>query len=497
MTLLTNFKKIIALGVATLSLAMPLQYYTNLSILYASSDFQIYEYENVEIYPQGADALQLDSGLAILMDASSGFVIYGMGIHERAYPASMTKVMTALLLLESGHDLDDRIYHSAYAVNSIWPGSSHIAMNPGDTLSVQEALYAIMLPSANDVSNAVAEFVAGTTHDFAVMMTQRAHELGAVNTNFTNAHGLPYDDHYTTPYDMALIMREAIKHPAFLQAISTQRYYIPPTEHQENVRPMQNTNRMIFPSDAVYNADIVGGKTGWTTPSRHTLVSYAQNRDRGLITVVMSADSRGVIFNDTNILMEHGFDNFEEIQLFLGQNFGTRDVQLIQRSGTEAVVIGQVQAYTPEDVVLSLPRGLDVNEIYMRVSLPDRLVAPVNQGFVLGRIDLEYNGIVLATIPLLALDSVAALNYEELSALLPTFGGMSDYINNLLDTEIDIAVLSLMLSIIIVTLVVIVFMVIVIKYIRFVKKRKRKYNFKYTKRRYNNISAMKDYRYRN
>jgi len=145
----------------------------------------------VLMLPQGVQAseLPLESEFSILIDANTGHVLHEVAMHERAYPASMTKVMTALLLLESGYGLTTPIFHSHAAISSVMPWHSGLVY-VDDFLTVEEALYAIMLPSANDVSNAVAEFLGGTMENFASMMTARAHQMGAVNTNFTNAHGL-------------------------------------------------------------------------------------------------------------------------------------------------------------------------------------------------------------------------------------------------------------------------------------------------------------------
>ena len=248
------------------------------------------------LYANDIDPPPLEAGLAIVVCAVTGHVLHAHGDpHQRAYPASMTKIMTALLLLESGADMDDQIFHSHAAIFGFNRDSSHIYMSPGETLTVWQALHAIMVPSANDVSNAIAEFVAGDMLTFAAMMTARAHELGATNTNFVNAHGLNHPDHFTTTYDMALIMREIIKHDYLLQVINTPRFIIPPTQVQRQPRILDNTNWMVRPTMPQFNLDIVGGKTGWTTPSGNTLVSYGRRGDIGLVSVVMQAPRREAI----------------------------------------------------------------------------------------------------------------------------------------------------------------------------------------------------------
>ena len=285
--------------------------------IYVFAEYNEIEYEYQE-YESFGLAVDIESDFHILVDVATGHIISGRGIHERAYPASITKLMTALLLLESGADFDERIHHSQLAVFSIPRNTSNIAMDFDETLSVSQALHAIMLRSCNIVSNAIAEFVGGTMENFSIMMTARAHELGAINTNFTNAHGLNNPDHFTTAYDMHLIMREAITHPKLLEVIATVRYDIPPTEKQPEYRILFTTNRMITPTNAQFCPYIIGGKTGWTTPSGHTFVAYGRRGDIGLVSVVLGGHGvRDIIFTDTRKLMDYGFDNFGEIQIFI------------------------------------------------------------------------------------------------------------------------------------------------------------------------------------
>ena len=355
----------------------------------------------------------------ILVDVNTGIIIYGNGIHERAYPASMTKVMTALLLIESGKDMDERIHHSHTAIFSTPPGSSHIAMDFDETLSVKEALHALMLPSANEVSNAVAEFVGGTMEEFALMMTARAHELGAVNTNFTNAHGFWEPNHYTTAYDMFLIMQEAVAHEIFREIIGTGRFDIPPTEKQPEYRVVFNTNRMIFPANAHFNPDIVGGKTGFTTPSRHTLVSYAQRGDIGLISVVLRAENRDAIFSDTTQLMNFGFDSFEDVLLMEQGAFEGGDIDLIQRVGREGIRIGNMPVRLENAVYANLPSHFDGYGITMTQHLSDRVWVPVGENVPIGRLDWELNGALIASVRLVTASNAEALNDAALAAMFP------------------------------------------------------------------------------
>ena len=421
-----------------------------------------------------ASDLPLESNLSIMIDARTGHIIHGRGVHQRAYPASMTKVMTALLLVEGGFDLDERIEHSHDAVFSIMPGSSHIAMNPTETLTVLEALYAIMLPSANEVSNAIAEFVAGSMEEFALMMTNRAHELGAINTNFTNAHGLPDPNQFTTPYDMALIMREAVSHDIIRHVINTQRHDIPPTELQPEYRVIYNTNRMIFPTNEHFNPNIVGGKTGWTTASGHTLTSFAIRADMEIITVIMQAEARGVIFSDTNILLDYGFNSFRHTPL-LSINSFNESIDLIQRTESDAFVIGQVEVVPESNIMLNLPININLDDITRRVLLPDRVSVPIEAGFNVGRVYFEYNGRVISSTPLLTAHSVDELPLSELVALFeqpaaydePAFSHSSS-------VEAVDSIFGLIINITVYAVLIILFVYILFKFLRFSNNQKIK-----------------------
>jgi len=337
--------------------------------------------------------LPVDAPAAVLMDLNTGIVIYDKNMHERHYPASMTKVMTALLTLEAfADDLDARVPFSHDAVFSIHPSTSNIAMNDNETLSVREALYAIMLPSANEVSNALAELVAGNMDDFALMMTARAIELGAHNTNFTNAHGLHCPDHFTTAYDMALIMRAALQFPVFAKIISTVVNEIPPTERQPDPRPLLNSNHMIRSASQHYNPNVVGGKTGFTDEARHTLVTYGRLRNMGLVSVVLRQE-RTLTFQDTTTLLNFGFDNFENVLVFDRHSY-TREIP----------VVGQVEpirAIGERTLTMALPIGVS-QHLRIAEDIPPYIEWDVHNGDQIGSVTIWYGDIEISTIRMFA-----------------------------------------------------------------------------------------------
>jgi len=245
---------------------------------------------------------------AIVMEASTGLVLYEKNINKSYYPASITKIMTALLAIENS-SMGEIVTFSRDAVFKVDLDSSRIGIDVGEQLTMQQCLYGILLESANEVSYAVAEHIGGTVENFAKMMNDKAKSLGALNTNFTNPHGLPDDNHYTTPYDMALITREAMKNETFRKIFGTRTYQIPPTNIQEETRYLRNHHKFVLKQNYFYD-DCIGGKTGYTSKAKFTLVSVAKRGDLELICVIMKDDTSAHQYTDTQKLFDFGFDNF-------------------------------------------------------------------------------------------------------------------------------------------------------------------------------------------
>jgi len=241
------------------------------------------------------------------MDASTGQVLYDKGMHHRVYPASTTKILTALIIIENTHP-HEIVTASATALELPWYGA-HIALVEGERLSVEDALFAMMLPSANDTSNVLAEHVAGSLEAFAEMMNQRAYEIGAVNSNFTNAHGLHDENHFTTAYDIALITRYAMQNEEFRRYFGAAHHLMPAT-NMNTERNLHQMQYMLVPGIAGYDPEVTGGKVGFTNYARHTMSTTATRDGRDLISVVMYSTGRGDKFLDTRALLDFGFDEF-------------------------------------------------------------------------------------------------------------------------------------------------------------------------------------------
>jgi D-alanyl-D-alanine carboxypeptidase len=248
------------------------------------------------------------------MCAETGLVLYETHQHRHHYPASLVKVMTALIVLENVNNLDETVIVSERAATLPWYAAS-MSLRAGDRMTVWEALHGILLPSANEVANALAEHVAGSIEAFIGMMNRRAGELGAVNTNFVNACGLPGEGQHTTAHDMSLIMREAVTHPEFVAIINTEFFDFPPSQRHPQGRTLRNTNRLVRHDDPLYSEWVVGGKTGWIIAARNTLTTYSVQDNRGLIITVLYTEDRAATFEDTIALLSYGFTMLADVPL--------------------------------------------------------------------------------------------------------------------------------------------------------------------------------------
>ncbi len=270
-----------------------------------------------ENWPTGP---QVYAEAAIVMEAGTGTILYSKNIDQQMYPASITKLMTVLLALEH-LNMDEEVTFSHNAVFSIDYNSSHIARDEGEILTVEECLYAILLESANECSNAIAEHISGSTEAFAELMNQRAAELGCTNTHFVNPHGLPDENHYTSSRDMALIAQEVIKHEKFRQISGTPRYTLRATNKKSEELLMNNHHYMIssYKTSRYLDNTVFGGKNGYTTVALNTLVTCATRNGMDLIVVTMKTQGsaeRGVpVYTDTANLLNYASENFHKVNI--------------------------------------------------------------------------------------------------------------------------------------------------------------------------------------
>ncbi|WP_408069752.1 D-alanyl-D-alanine carboxypeptidase family protein [Butyrivibrio sp. JL13D10] len=259
-------------------------------------------------WPEGP---QIGAEAAILMDINTGTILYEKNIHEELFPASTTKIMTCLLAVENA-SLDDRVDFTYDAIHSVPSDGSKIGMDAGEYLSLEECLYGIMVGSANEVANAVAEHVSGSIDSFIKLMNDKAKSLGCTNTHFSNTNGLQSSDHYTSVYDLALISSEFFSNELLCRVGNTPRYHFEPSAGQPDDFYLNNKHKLIT-GEIPYDG-IIGGKTGYTDLARETLVTCAERGGMKLVCVVFMEESPAQ-FTDTVTLFDYGFNNFKTVNI--------------------------------------------------------------------------------------------------------------------------------------------------------------------------------------
>ena len=325
---------------------------------------------------------------AILIEPNTGTVLYEKDPNKKMYPASITKIMTALLTLEHC-DMNETVVYSKKNIESLTAEDSNIQCKVGEKMKVKDCLYALMLSSANEAATALAEHISGNTEEFAKLMNARAKKAGAKNTHFANPNGLHNENHYVTAYDMAMIMKDAIKYPAFLDIIHSTTYTIPVNNKRTEPFTSYQRHMMIYPTSQYYDADVIGGKTGYTDQAGKTLVTYAKRGDVSLISVVLKSNG-DVVFEDTKKLLDYGFDNFTYVNVSENDtkfNSDSSNTLVSPFSKTNASIS------VDKDASILLPNGVKFDDLDTEVNykLTDSSFATITY---------RYNGMVLGSVPL-------------------------------------------------------------------------------------------------
>lgn len=322
---------------------------------------------------------------AVLVDVASGRVLYQKNEDQQLPMASTTKIMTAITAIENA-SIDDIVTASINAQNT---GGSSIYLQAGERLSLHDLLYGLMLQSGNDAAVAIAEHIGGDIAGFAEMMNQKAAEIGALNTNFTNPHGLDSSNHYTTAKDLARITAYALKHPVFSKIVSTKQKKIPWWGRSYN-RVLNNKNKLLW---TLEGGD--GVKTGYTSRAGRCLVSSATRNGWRLIAVVLNC---GPMWEDSTALLEYGFGNYKPVMYYDKGQFVK----------TVAVIGGKkdrVRLVTDRPVVISLT-GDEQQRVRVVEDWPDHIKAPVLQGQVAGQLLVELDGKVLTRANLVSQETI-------------------------------------------------------------------------------------------
>lgn len=334
----------------------------------------------------------IKSSAAIVMEATTGKIIYSKNGNAIKYPASTTKILTAIIAIEQS-SLNDMALVSEYAVTSIPSGYTNANIQVGETLSIKDLLYALMLASANEAAVVIAEHISGSNSEFAELMNKKAIEIGCKNTHFVNANGMHNKSHYTTAYDMALITQYAMKNKTFRQIVSTTSYTLPATKvYPYNSRTFTNTNSLIIVNknnvpNNFYYPSAIGVKTGFTSPAGNCLVSAANNNGLEFITVILGAKAKDIRYIDTINLFNFAFNNYSFTKL-KSKNNSVTSIEIDNASDDTK----KLNLLINSDITVLSNLDNKNSVIEPTIVLKENLSAPISKGEVVGKIKYEFDG---------------------------------------------------------------------------------------------------------
>ena len=363
----------------------------------------------VKTYADALDIFRTIPNSAMLIDLGSGTTLYGLDVYEQNYPASLTKIMTCWLALEHGN-LDDILTVSETALQNLHESGSTAGLQVGEQMRLEDMLYCMMLESANESCQVVAEYISGSVEAFVELMNQTAMELGCIGTHFANPHGLHDEEHYTTAYDLSLITMRALENEDFQRITKTAEYVVPATNLSEE-RKLTTTNRLLIDSAAsgFYYSKAAGIKTGFTTPAQCCLISTADDGNLQLLAIIMGAplqpDENGNWvyrnFPEAINLFEYGFDNYH-LSTVMSTLYPVAELKVNQSAGATTVALAPSQ-----EVRCLIDQNYNKDDVVLEIHLPSKTVdAPVEAGQVLGSVTVVYQDMVLGTSDLTAITSI-------------------------------------------------------------------------------------------
>lgn len=339
----------------------------------------------------------ISSPAALLMDTASGKVLYEKNMNEKRYPASLTKVMTAIVVLENC-DLSSIATVSYDAVMSLSSGYVTANLQIGEELTIEQLLYVLMVGSSNDAAIVLAEHVSGSIEAFAELMNQKAEEIGCTSTHFVNPNGVHDENHYSTAYDLALIARYAMNNETFRTLVSTTSYKLPITnKYDREDRVFTTTNSLLIVNnnareDNYYYKYATGIKTGFTTPAGNCLIASANKGNLELITVVLGAGqtSNGLSqrYLDTKALFDYGYDTYTLREVIKAGN----TVQTVSISNATRDT-KKLDAVIENDVYVLIKQKDKDSALLPEITLNDNLKAPIKKGDIIGSVSYTVEGI--------------------------------------------------------------------------------------------------------
>lgn len=338
---------------------------------------------------------------AILIERDTGTVLYEKNIHEKLSPASMTKIMTMLLIMEAIDQgklsLDEKVRTSEHAASM---GGSQIFLEPGETMTVDELLHGIAIASANDASVALAERIAGSEEAFVKMMNDRAKELGLKNTKFQNATGLPAEDHYSTAYDMAMMAKELLKHEKITEYTGKYESYL--RENSDKKFWLVNTNRLVK-----FYPGVDGLKTGYTSEAKYCLTATAAKDGMRVIAVVFGAPTTKERNAQISKMLDYAFSQFQTKSIYKKNE---KVAQVKVSKGNK----GKVSVVTGEPVSLLSKKGEKMKNLEQQMTFHKNLKAPIQKGEVIGKLVIKKDGKVLSESELVAGENIKLATWWQL-----------------------------------------------------------------------------------
>ncbi|MBN1522079.1 MAG: D-alanyl-D-alanine carboxypeptidase, partial [Candidatus Aureabacteria bacterium] len=346
----------------------------------------------------------------IVIDAETGAVLYERNADKKLYPASITKILTGYLGIVKGGDLDQKITVSRKAAYSITPGSSTIALKPEEIFPYRDVLYGLMLRSANECGNVIAEHVSGSNEAFASLMNETVKRWGMNNSHFVNPHGLHNDKHVSTARDMAFIAMHAMKNPVFREIVRARKHPFPDTNKHKAIERgvMYNKNKMLHPGNDEYYGPCIGIKAGYTRKSLHTFVAVAEKNGHTVIVALLKAPNKETMYKNLAELMEYGLRQYEKRILV------NKDDVLLKKKLKHADK--ELSIVAAEALEKSLPRQLkEIEKDFQLKSL--RL--PVRKGDDLGKVIFYAGDNELGMVPLIAANTaISCFSWEYLLRIL-------------------------------------------------------------------------------
>lgn len=364
---------------------------------------------NISSFSHAEDELDLFGEGAVLIDYDSLEILYGKDPHKKLFPASTTKIMTGILAIEHGN-LSDTIIVDQEVVDMT--DGTHIALEPGEELTLEELLDALLIGSANDAAIAIAKHVSGSVDSFVDLMNEKAYSIGALNTHFTNPNGLPDDEHLTTAFDLAIIGKYAMDNEAFANIVKNHEATIAPTNKKSEARHLKSSNRILYSNEKILVAGksvpiqfegVNGVKTGYTNVAQFCLVTSLDRNGHKFIAVSLKSN-RNNIYSDTHQLLNYGLNNFTKTKIGFSGKF-------LDNFTIDGGIIPIVPAITKSDSFSTLNLN-DIDRIEEIVLISEGLKAPLIKDQVIGRVQYVLDGKILAEA-----DVVSAM---DIKAVKPT-----------------------------------------------------------------------------